>query len=729
MCSYLEDIETPSHDPYFGLDSKDKAHFFSVMNLRELFHMALHIEEQYELLNLFWRHVRNILLSYSDNVKEINFQKLLWHYNQSKKNEIDLLEKRVVAGSRENDLNAIMQYMPESLLDGCWLRHTYSAAISHTSVSALLLKMHSLKLGDGQLSDMWANHFRLSLCRNGIYPSDLTSWQFASNQKLLEDCFAIPVFLQAISFFPRKFLPEIIGVTLFNIGYGLCPLHIVIDKKLNDAQPSSYVNQYSQKMYLTEFIENISNIVKSLSCIESIDFLKRIHCGFVVMYDLYERRRVTILQNYSSPKSGYSEMCQLVTNKARFAFGFHKKVKMGGKILDDWFNPKNFDINAFLSALAESSYVVPGHPENSLLITKLLAFDGPMFKIFNTEEIQIIKNWIVDLKNFRQQKQHVPEQLDLNPKPHISLQIKEKFSSNSQDRYGKKGVREWFYALLHVEFYPEILPFAKNFAEFWLDLSGKNIETGSMAIPHSHYDSLKFTQWVIDRHRKQVDEYVPLKGAPEQTRDELITQTLQYCPVAYIDGAWIQKVNQLPYLQDEIGMLLYHTYIDEIGNGDISHNHPNVYRELINDMSIKLPTFGSIAYCNWTGFNDDAFLVPVFWLAISQYTHCFFPEILGLNLAMELSGIGGGYMKTADALRYYGYKNTFLKLHNTIDNISSGHTAWALDVIDLYMNKIQEYGGSDIVQQSWKRVWRGFRSLLPPKNVLNRFKSFYYQKV
>ena len=86
------------------------------------------------------------------------------------------------------------------------------------------------------------------------------------------------------------------------------------------------------------------------------------------------------------------------------------------------------------------------------------------------------------------------------------------------------------------------------------------------------------------------------------------------------------------------------------------------------------------------------------------------PEILGMNLAMELSGVGGSYRNAHRFLQHYGFPTIFVDLHNTIDNVSTGHSAWAADAIDAYMQTTQ-----DIVPpgQSWDRIRLGYASLAP----------------
>jgi hypothetical protein len=89
------------------------------------------------------------------------------------------------------------------------------------------------------------------------------------------------------------------------------------------------------------------------------------------------------------------------------------------------------------------------------------------------------------------------------------------------------------------------------------------------------------------------------------------------------------------------------------------------------------------------------------------------PEILGLNLAVELAGLGGPYMEARDTLRVFRYPTIFVELHNAADNITSGHSGWAVRAIKRYMVEVAEREGPHNVDQVWYRVWSGVRLTLP----------------
>lgn len=198
------------------------------------------------------------------------------------------------------------------------------------------------------------------------------------------------------------------------------------------------------------------------------------------------------------------------------------------------------------------------------------------------------------------------------------------------------------------------------------------------------------------------------------TREDVIDSSVQLCPMVLIDGAWLQRFGNIALCNTAVGSRLFRIYRDEVGNGFARENHPNIYRELMSEMGVDVPEFGSVDFCHWPGFKDGAFLVPTFWLCISQFPRHFLPEILGLTLAMELSGVGGTYRSASDALRRHGFSSTFVDLHNTVDNIVTGHTALALEATKMHLEEMHGHGGLAEVQRHWRRVWTGYLALVPP---------------
>jgi hypothetical protein len=198
------------------------------------------------------------------------------------------------------------------------------------------------------------------------------------------------------------------------------------------------------------------------------------------------------------------------------------------------------------------------------------------------------------------------------------------------------------------------------------------------------------------------------------TREDVIDSTLQLAPLTLIDGAWLQGFTDYEHAASEHGHFLFATYWDELGNGLAWQNHPLIYREVLGEMGIELPPTASREFAAWAGFRESSFELPVYWLSIGRFPRTFMPEVLGLNLAMELSGVGGGYRRARIALEEHGFSTRFVDIHNTIDNVGSGHSAWAADAVDSFVTDVLTTHGIEAQISTWKRVRVGFRSLNPP---------------
>lgn len=83
---------------------------------------------------------------------------------------------------------------------------------------------------------------------------------------------------------------------------------------------------------------------------------------------------------------------------------------------------------------------------------------------------------------------------------------------------------------------------------------------------------------------------------------------------------------------------------------------------------------------------------------------------------MELSGVGGSYRRAGQSLEQYGFSTAFVDVHNTIDNVATGHSAWAADAVDGYLAQQAPVARAD----AWGRIRAGYRSLIPPSGFWAR---------
>ena len=215
------------------------------------------------------------------------------------------------------------------------------------------------------------------------------------------------------------------------------------------------------------------------------------------------------------------------------------------------------------------------------------------------------------------------------------------------------------------------------------------------------------------KHREQVDSYRPPDVRPEAPKDAFVEATIQLAPLILIDGGWLQGMASPALIHTTVGRMLFHVLVEELGEGKPKEHHANIYRNLLKAMGEEPPPVDTWEFARWERLQDASFDVPALWLSISCFPRHFLPEILGLNLAVELAGVGGPYMEARDTLRRFRYPTLFVDVHNAADNVSVGHAAWAMNAIKRYMDEVAEREGPHNVDRTWHRIWTGVRATLP----------------
>ena len=91
-------------------------------------------------------------------------------------------------------------------------------------------------------------------------------------------------------------------------------------------------------------------------------------------------------------------------------------------------------------------------------------------------------------------------------------------------------------------------------------------------------------------------------------------------------------------------------------------------------------------------------------------TRRFLPEMLGLNLAIEATGVGGIYLTWSHNAERRGnqWQALYFRLHNSIDNYASGHTKWSLAAVQAFLARTRDAAPA-AVDAHWRRTWRIWR--------------------
>lgn len=633
--------------------------------------------------------------------------------------------------TRRQVLHYYMQYLPMAAVDGCWLQCGLRVATAHTKVGSAMtgLYQHQVRAFVDDPGRHFVADYRAVFGRIGSPLEEVSTHTFAERPDLLAPSFGLPIFLMSLAQFTRVFPAEILGV---NLVWQFLDLSRFGPDIIRDSCKAFELPELGEDLNDPEHLEKGRQMAREavLVLMKDLDgeqrdeawagLLRGIAAGLSVWTEWFEHVRSTAP---SGPPDPRQEMIDMLWRKAPHAAGYHADRRLGEKRIDHYFDTKNFDGQAFLDALAASPFVREGKSGRSALLGRLIGFGGPMLAVFSPVEQQIIQSWIDTLPAKGEEPASPPEP-DAAPAPSEPTVPDEPFvegrtwsaadyGRRSDALYGRLGVRELYYHLINVEFYPDILPMAERFARDRLERSMAMLWNGDRPIPSRRYDPDALERWVHNKHREQVDSYRPPDERPEVPKDAFIEATVQLAPLILIDGGWLQGMASPALIHTPVARMLFHVLVEELGEGKPEEHHANVYRDLLEAMGEDPPPVDTWEFARWPRLLDSSFDVPALWLTISCFPRHFLPEILGLNLAVELAGVGGPYMEARDTLRRFRYPTLFVDMHNAADNVSVGHAAWAMNAIRRYMDEVADRDGPHNVDRTWLRVWSGVRATLP----------------
>jgi len=282
-----------------------------------------------------------------------------------------------------------------------------------------------------------------------------------------------------------------------------------------------------------------------------------------------------------------------------------------------------------------------------------------------------------------------------------------------------RSPREYFYYFLNIESYPELLPEAKAVVEAYLSDARRYMLQDD---PHSDIPWLcTFNDFNHESFEKRcadtfdalmqmcytgwLDKGMPPKwysGSKEKLSDFLINEA----PFHLTDGAWLR--GSVPVgTMNATEAALFKIYIDEMGNGEVHMNHPNVYNDVLRSLGIYMPPVTSRAFIEQESIVDGAFTNPMFPLAVSLLPRTYAAEILGMTLWLELSS-ASLHAPQAKVLEQHGLSPLFSRLHMAIDNPTAGHSFLAKEAVRRYLDDLRAREGEKVMRAHWRRIWDGF---------------------
>ena len=441
----------------------------------------------------------------------------------------------------------------------------------------------------------------------------------------------------------------------------------------------------------------------ALGCVENPPALARGARGFAFCLDLLEEA------SRENAARAVKRAAEIMRGKSQFALIHHEKVCLGGRRLVELLTDATRSGEAILDALAASPWIDHDALDDSSFFKRLLGVGGKMHGVFSQTEIEALKNYFrlkhraagdtphasacADFTRFL--RGHAQAVLDAAPTPSAA-------GGDYRAAYG---------STIDAESRPAGIDAARQlietvFAEFdkCRPALEKTAEMQAFA-----YSSAAFERRVEEIYYFQSRQTKSLKLALDD--DALAAIHIAFAPFALVDGCWLKHIGGVNRA-GRAGELLFSIFADEIGNGVNEANHANIYHRLMGDFGFDPPS-----PCH-QGLVDDpriphlAFKVPAFLVAMNLRHTEYFHEILGLNLAIEMSGLDGFYEAMIEHLERRNMRADFWRVHVSADNFSTGHARQSVHLIQDHMAMIERYFGPAEAAIIWQRVWRGFLAMI-----------------
>lgn len=304
--------------------------------------------------------------------------------------------------------------------------------------------------------------------------------------------------------------------------------------------------------------------------------------------------------------------------------------------------------------------------------------------------------------------------------------------------YFGSSERDFFYYLMNIDSYTDFIPRARQLVHEYLDQGRANAEDPDSDevwryYPYSQeaFDSrlnliyanfVRDNQTTADQKMLASERFSAANYLTRSNYEQQAYAQFQFGPFNQLDGAWLRHaIPDGPV--DEVGELLAQIRQDELGDGEISQNHANVYTDLLKSLHYYLPDLYTRAYADDPRLLDEAFTQPCFLLAISQFGDDYLPELLGMTLYLEWSSIG--LISTVNTLEAFGINPLYYTLHVGIDNAAEGHGALAKRAVEIFLDQVRSNEGEAAMQTAWERVWTGYVTFGTLGNLGNAIASHF----
>jgi hypothetical protein len=308
------------------------------------------------------------------------------------------------------------------------------------------------------------------------------------------------------------------------------------------------------------------------------------------------------------------------------------------------------------------------------------------------------------------------------------------YVEEGRSQYDGLRDRDYLYYLLNIDAYPDFIPKAKQLAEQFLKNAENLLNSTDPTAIDDMYRYFDYTPAALGLRLDEIYAFYQMEAeadplaAPDnifRSPDDLIERIRQFAPLNQLDGAWIRNIAHAGPI-DKVVANLFNVWMDEMGDGETDQNHANVYTQLLEKVAIQIPPIYTRAYADNRDMLDSAYTVPMYELAISQFTQTFFPEILGMTLQLEWEVLA--LKPTIKLFQHFGLDPHFYELHVGIDNAASGHGAKAREAVQWYLDEAFARGGGAEVQRQWRRIWTGYAAFATTGTLADDLRSLLKQR-
>jgi hypothetical protein len=623
----------------------------------------------------------------------------------------ELTASAVRAGSSDALAHAVLrQSSPLASVLGAWLQGMSAPGVFEDEVHLQTLALFADDIGVGNPRSSRYDGFKM-LAKQHCRPElAVDAAELASERSIRDHMFALPATLFAITRRSDEFAPLIAGIDVVMRTAGMLPCWSAL-RSGDDAQTQWACLDLAQSTGATGISAplDVSHTVAENFSATGADVRRRVELGAAWMLSALRSWNQLLLDEAATALHPQRAMERLIRERAREGVVYHRNFRIGdGTTLAELLERAKTDPTPLLRELAATRMVKPGDAGRSALVNGLIGANGPMFRVFSADDVKVISKWIDSLGDSESEPAPPPAARAPRVPDFDALAT----TRDTEDGVVPHDVREAYLVLQGRALAPATRRFAIRYVKRWLTRAKLSMGDTDRSLPEK-WTPAGLRPWLLDMHDKHGAEFETGRSNELPSRAEVIDSTLQLAPLTLIDGSWLQGFTDIGLATTRLGFPLFETYWDELGNGEMELNHPKIYRDVLREMGIVLAPTGSREFAYDIRFRKESLERPVYWLCLGKLPHTFLPEILGMNLAMELSGVGGSYRTARGILKHYGFSTHFVDLHNTIDNVSTGHSAWAADAIDTHMRTVSKLSNPKEFAAEWHRVRVGYESLSP----------------